>query len=61
MQVNRNEEALVLTPETEQDRTLLDALAAAHRPNDWADAPPRSGANAEHRMAEEARPLRPRS
>lgn len=40
MNIHRNEEALVLTPETEQDRALLNALAAAHAPDNWTPTPP---------------------
>jgi hypothetical protein len=40
MQIHWQEEALALTPETEQDRALLNALAAAHRPTNRTRTPP---------------------
>ncbi len=49
MQIRRNEEALVLTPDTEQDRALLKALAAAHTPSNWTPTPlPNSAKTTRH-------------
>jgi hypothetical protein len=39
-----NEETLALTPETEQERALLNLVAATHEPTDWTRTPPPEGA-----------------
>ena len=48
---------LALTPETEQERALLEVMAAAHRPNDWTPTPP----SGEPTTREEVSSQRPRS
>lgn len=40
MQARWEEKTLALTPDTEQERALLDVLAAAHVPTTWTPTPP---------------------